>query len=160
MEGATLSLDLKSGAMRVEVLAGAERRRRWSEDEKARIVEETLAPGVTVSEVARRHGVSRSLVFTWRRLARSEEIGGPGTGPRMIPVRIAEADGVSAPSPGRARSTRHPLWAVALGGPALQVNMIRLLRRCASSPEERPVSGSFSPRPLDGPRIRRRYLKF
>ena len=35
---------------------GVERRRRWSKDEKARIVEETLAPGAVVSEVARRHG--------------------------------------------------------------------------------------------------------
>ena len=50
---------------------GVERRRRWSKDEKARIVEETLAPGAVVSEVARRHGVAQSLLFTWRRLART-----------------------------------------------------------------------------------------
>jgi transposase len=50
---------------------GFERRRRWSKDEKARIVEETLAPGAVVSEVARRRGVSQGLLFTWRRLART-----------------------------------------------------------------------------------------
>ena len=50
---------------------GIERRRRWSRDEKARMVEETLAPGAVVSEVARRHGVAQSLLFTWRRLART-----------------------------------------------------------------------------------------
>ena len=38
--------------MRVEVLGGLERRRRWSQDDKARIVEETLAPGAKVTEVA------------------------------------------------------------------------------------------------------------
>ena len=38
---------------------GIERRRRWSKDEKARIVEETLTPGAVVSEVARRHGGSK-----------------------------------------------------------------------------------------------------
>jgi transposase len=52
---------------------GIERRRRWSKDEKSRIVEETLIPGAVVSEVARRHGVAQSLLFTWRRLARTAE---------------------------------------------------------------------------------------
>src|SRR5215475_3212444 len=76
--------------MRVEVLGGLERRRRWSQDDKARIVEETLAPGAKVTEVARRNGVAASLVFTWRRQART--IG--QVGPRFAPVQIdaAEAD--------------------------------------------------------------------
>jgi transposase len=52
--------------MRVEVLGGVERRRRWSRDDKMRIIEETLAPGAVVTEIARRHGISTSLVFTWR----------------------------------------------------------------------------------------------
>ncbi|WP_376717444.1 transposase [Bradyrhizobium sp. 62B] len=59
--------------MRVEVLGGLERRRRWSQDDKARIVEETLVPGAKVTEVARRNGVATSLVFTWRRQARTSE---------------------------------------------------------------------------------------
>jgi transposase len=53
--------------MRVEVLGGVERRRRWSRDDKMRIIEETLAPGAVVTEIARRHGIATSLVFTWRR---------------------------------------------------------------------------------------------
>ncbi|MGY2987435.1 transposase [Bradyrhizobium sp. USDA 4508] len=59
--------------MRVEVLGGLERRRRWSQDDKARIIEETLVPGAKVTEVARRNGVAASLVFTWRRQARTSE---------------------------------------------------------------------------------------
>jgi transposase-like protein len=43
-------------------LGGLERRRRWSQDDKARIVEETLAPGAKVTEVARRNGVAASEV--------------------------------------------------------------------------------------------------
>jgi transposase-like protein len=61
--------------MQVNVL-GAERRRRWSYDEKVRFVEETLQPGETVCGVARRHGVAHSLLFTWRRQARQGRLGG------------------------------------------------------------------------------------
>ena len=66
---------------------GVERRRRWSRDEKARIVEETLAPGAVVSEVARRHGVAQSLLFTWRRLARRADPAGRN-GSILLPVEI------------------------------------------------------------------------
>jgi hypothetical protein len=60
--------------MRVEVLGGLERRRRWSQDDKARIVEETLAPGAKVTKVARRNEVAASLIFTWRRQARTPNV--------------------------------------------------------------------------------------
>ena len=55
--------------MRGEVLVGPERPRRWSEDEKARIVEESLRLGAQVADIARRHGVSRGLLYTSRRAA-------------------------------------------------------------------------------------------
>ena len=62
---------LKSEAVRrVEVITGTGRRRRFSEDYKAQIVVETLAPGAVVSEVARRHGLSPQQLFGWRRQAR------------------------------------------------------------------------------------------
>lgn len=73
--------------MRAEVLSAMERRRRWSDDEKAQIVAETLLPGAKVSAVARRHGVSASLLFSWRRQARTDiEV------PRLVPVMIAAPD--------------------------------------------------------------------
>ncbi len=52
---------------RVEVITGRERRRRYTAEEKVRLVEETTRPGMTVSAVARLHGVSPSLLFGWRR---------------------------------------------------------------------------------------------
>ena len=52
---------------RVEIITGRERRRRYSAEEKVRLVEETQQPGMTVSAVARLHGVSPSLLFGWRR---------------------------------------------------------------------------------------------
>jgi len=55
----------------VTVLSGPERRRRWTTAEKVRIVEESLAPGASVVEVARRHDVHRNLVTVWRRQART-----------------------------------------------------------------------------------------
>src|ERR1700690_4492220 len=73
--------------MRVKVLGGLERRRRWSQDDKAGMVEETLAPGAKVTEVARRNGVAASVVFTWRRQARTAE----RVVPCFAPVKIAGA---------------------------------------------------------------------
>ncbi|MGC1692480.1 MAG: transposase [Pseudolabrys sp.] len=69
------------------MLDGLERRRRWSQDDKARIVEETLVPGAKVTDVARRNGVAASVVFTWRRQARTVE----KVGPCFTPVQITAA---------------------------------------------------------------------
>ena len=52
-------------ARRLEVITETGRRRWFSKDDKARIVEETLAPGAVVSEIARRHGLTPQQLFTW-----------------------------------------------------------------------------------------------
>ena len=89
---------------RVEILNGVERRRRWPDAEKRRILEETLVPGVRVADVARRNGVATSLVFGWRRQAR--EAAG-NCAPMFLPVEIADPASVArrAENPGRARRT-------------------------------------------------------
>jgi transposase len=53
---------------KVEVITGVARRRRFSTDLKLAVVAETMQPGMSISYVARRHGLSPSLVFRWRRL--------------------------------------------------------------------------------------------
>lgn len=53
---------------RVEVITGAARRRRWTTEQKLRIIEESFDAGETVSAVARRNGVAPNLLFRWRRL--------------------------------------------------------------------------------------------
>jgi transposase len=58
-----------SAFRRIELITGAARRRRWSSDEKARIVVESLRPGANISEVARRNGLSPQQLFAWRRRA-------------------------------------------------------------------------------------------
>lgn len=75
--------------MRVEVLGGVERRRRWSRDDKMRMIEETLAPGAVVTEIARRHGIATSLLFTWRRRARLATVA--SAGPQLVPVQLTPA---------------------------------------------------------------------
>jgi transposase len=55
---------------RVEVITGGRRRRDWGDAEKARIVAESFSPDTSVSDVARRNGVSRGLLNVWRREAR------------------------------------------------------------------------------------------
>jgi transposase len=88
--------------MKIEVL-GTERRRCWSLQDKLRIVEETLQPGVTVTEVARRHGLAPSVVFTWRRLAREGRLG--DAGPAFVPVKITSVPGQTAPMVSSSRRT-------------------------------------------------------
>jgi transposase len=53
---------------KVEAITGVARRRRFSTDLKLAVVAETMQPGMSISYVARRHGLSPSLVFRWRRL--------------------------------------------------------------------------------------------
>ncbi len=57
-------------AGRVEVMEGPTGRRAWPDEVKAWIVRESLEPGVTVSEVARRHRISPQQLTQWRRAAR------------------------------------------------------------------------------------------
>jgi len=58
-----------SKVRRIELITGAGQRRRWSSDDKARIVVESLKPDANVSEVARRNGLSPQQLFAWRREA-------------------------------------------------------------------------------------------
>lgn len=53
---------------RIEVITGVQRRRRYSAQEKAFMVAECEQPDMSVSLVARRHGISASLLFRWKKL--------------------------------------------------------------------------------------------
>lgn len=50
-----------------KVIIGVQRRRKWSEEEKMSLIEETFKPGHSVSSVARQNGISPSQLFYWRR---------------------------------------------------------------------------------------------
>jgi transposase len=92
--------------MRQEILSGVERRRRWSDAEKLRIVTEAASDGALVADVARRHDITRQHIYQWRRVLRdrgqssigqsnfvaveltardeSREIAGPGEDPGAV----------------------------------------------------------------------------
>jgi transposase len=55
------------------VISGAERRRRWSDEDRSRILAAISEPGAVIAEVARREDVCASLVFKWRREMREAE---------------------------------------------------------------------------------------
>ena len=77
---------------RVEVLAGPERRRRWSWEEKARIVAESLAPGAVAGAIALRYGLHRNQLYAWRKELRETEAadGGAPSSFDFVPVVISE----------------------------------------------------------------------
>jgi transposase len=73
----------------IEIIGGRERRRRWSVDEKLRIVAETHEPGASVRAVAARHDVYPNLLRTWRRQVREGRlVAAPPA--RFMPIRVAE----------------------------------------------------------------------
>lgn len=73
----------------MEIITGVERRRRWRQEDKLRIVAEASAPGANVAEIARRHDVSRGLLWTWRRQVRRGAWVADATA--FMPVRVMAA---------------------------------------------------------------------
>src|SRR3712207_1175217 len=73
---------------RIEVITGVGRRRRWTDEEKAWIVAESLDPATTVSAVARRYGLHASQLFVWR-----QQLAAPAARevPAFVPVVVAES---------------------------------------------------------------------
>jgi transposase len=71
---------------KIEVITSVQRRRRWSVAEKLEMVEESELPGMSVSYVARKYGISPSMLFTWRRLAREGKLSAIRAGEEVVPA--------------------------------------------------------------------------
>jgi transposase-like protein len=108
------------GYRRIQLTSGTSRRRRWSDEERARIVTESFAPAANISAVARRHGVSGGLLHCWRKQARdlaSEEAADTPTFVRI--AIVANAPGVvlmMKPSPSTLRTSSPGAYSI--GGAA------------------------------------------
>jgi transposase len=92
-----------------EVISVVARRRRWTVEQKLALVEEVSRPGASVAAVADRHGMSRSLLFEWRRQVREGTMPGlirakPEAPPTLVPVRVVD----DPPSPQRPSTPPHP----------------------------------------------------
>ncbi|HEX2892005.1 IS66-like element accessory protein TnpA [Vineibacter terrae] len=74
----------------VTVLSGRERRRRWTAEQKAQIVEESFTSGAIVAEVARRHDVNANQLHHWRQQGRDVRLGVEPS-PAFVPVEISAA---------------------------------------------------------------------
>ena len=80
------------------------RRRRWSEDEKLKIVLESLQLPRQVSATARRYGVSRSLLLKWRRSFRAEHQDASGRQIGFIPATVIAESEPAIPASAAANS--------------------------------------------------------
>lgn len=119
----------------ITVFRGPERRRRWSNEERLRILTEAFAPGACVADVARRRNISTGLIYTWRRKLRQEQ---PVSAPLAL-LGSGFAEAVVADEPRRDVSEPGPAIVVDLSGggrvsisvsasPALAAAALRALR--------------------------------
>ena len=108
------------GFRRLEVITGVGRRRRWSDEEKAWIVAESLDPATTVSAVARRYGLHASQLFVWR-----QQLARPAArdAPEFLPVVVTEGAATPAGMAGRMEIALGP--AVVRVGPDVDAAALR-----------------------------------
>jgi transposase len=81
----------------VELLAAPAAKRRWFDEAKGRMVTETLVPGVTVNEVARRHGLRANHLSSWQTLARQGKLVVPEAAGAEFAAPVATAQAVDTP---------------------------------------------------------------
>ena len=89
------STRMRAREVRGEVLAGPERRRRWSVEEKLRILAQSVAPGSSASLTCRMHGISSGQLYTWRRQFRTGEL--TGFAPVLVAPPVDELPAATAP---------------------------------------------------------------
>jgi transposase len=123
----------------MEIITGAERRRRWRDEDKLRIVAEAEAPGAVFALVARRHEISRGQLWKWRGQVRRGELAPVAMVPEFIPVRVTanalsmpqaagksasvnDADPDLAPQPRRLRSKASRMEIVLPDGTCIRVD--------------------------------------
>lgn len=80
----------------MEIITGVERRRQWRLEDKLRIVAEAEQPGACFAAVARRHEISRSVLWAWRKQVR-EGVLVPSPAPVFLPVQVTPDPPAAAP---------------------------------------------------------------
>lgn len=98
-------LDGSKNVSRLEVIEGPSGRRRRTRAERARIAAESMMPGVTVADVARKHGTTRWQIYDWRKQIRKGNLVVPES-VAALPMfaELVVADSATAASPPGGRS--------------------------------------------------------
>ena len=123
---------------RVEIITGMQRRRRYTAEEKVRLVEQTMQPGMTVSAVARLHGVAPSLLFQWRRRMTEGGQEAVRADEEVVPLsRVRELEG-------RVRELER-----LLGRKTMETEILR--EALIGVPRTRPCWPRYAPSPMPGP---------
>ena len=87
-----MSMDRSSEPVQtVHVVTSVQRRRTYSAEEKQRMVEEAEQPGSSPSFVARKYGISSSLIFRWRRLVKEGGRKAVGADEEVVPASEVRA---------------------------------------------------------------------
>ena len=81
----------------ITLLTGPERRRRWSDDERRRILAAAFAPGAVMSTISRQFEISTSLVYKWRQQALAADPAGASAAAFAPAVMLAEPATASPP---------------------------------------------------------------
>ncbi len=112
-----------AGMMRQEILTGVERRRRWSREDKLRILSEVGVEGASVFDVARRHDVTRQHLYQWRRELRRKQPTAVGR-PFLVPVEVCDDQGSGGAAPTIRCDADHQRIEILLGnGRALRASI-------------------------------------
>ena len=117
--------------MRHEVIVGVERRRHWSDEEKLSILREVGIGGATVSDVARRHDLTRQHIYQWRRALRRKGLWSGSDGTVFLALDAAAEPLRSSPSAGHEMSIEIVLGngrMVRLSGGLRENDLARLIR--------------------------------
>ena len=124
-ESALTSAPTRARKARSEVLAGPDRRRRWSVEEKLRILDQCAVPDATPSLVCREHGIGTGQLYTWRKQFRSGELTG------FAPVAVTPALD-QLPEPEIPVKTVSPFLAPTAAG-TIEIDLpsgVKLRKRC------------------------------
>jgi transposase len=112
-----ISDDTKIIHRRIEV-TGVVRRRRWSAEEKGRIVGEAIAPGAVIADVARRHDLAPQQLSNWIRAAKDGRFALPAD---ALPAFVPVASMASTPASKASRECRFASIEIMLGAITVRV---------------------------------------
>lgn len=119
---------------RLEVINGVLGRRSWSLEEKGRLVAESMAPGVVVSEVARRNGLNPQQLFAWRHDAKQGRLALPADAMSFVPMVVTSDEEPLHRAPSKERIEVHVGTAVIkVPGDAEPKHLSKVLRAVKSA---------------------------